>query len=101
MDEEEASWEEQENFHLRVPANSNGALEQLFRYLFPGEEDHVYSLCTALKRFTPATLLHMNRRGVGKFLEEMAGEFKVLGVKYSPEEDLRAVHALSNGKYRL
>ena len=76
-------------------------MEQLFQYLYQEDTLHVNLLCEAFRRFTPATLLYMHRKGVGKFLEEMAAECITLGGKYSAEADLRAAHALPFGKYLL
>ena len=89
---------EQEKFVLKGEVNGEKALEQLFRHLYPGDTQHVDLLSTALTRFTPATLLCMNRKGVGKFLQEMTNELTVLGYKCSAEADLSAAHALPDGK---
>ena len=40
----------------------------------------------------------MHREGVGKFLQEMAPELEVMGLKYIAEAELSAARALSRGK---
>ena len=74
---------EQEKFHLKGEVYSDKALEQLFRYLYPGDTQHVDLLCIALARFTPATLCYMYHWGLAKFLQEMAPGLDTLGLGLS------------------
>lgn len=103
-EEEEAvslAIKEQERFHLQGEVNGEKALQQLFQFLYPEDIQYVNLLSTAFRRFTPATLIYMNRNCVNNFLQDMAPEFTILKFKYSAEADLRAVFSLSYGKNPL
>ena len=58
-------------------------MDQLFSHLFPDDQEHVDLLSAAFSRFTPATLLNMNQKGLTNFLEEMTSELAILNVRYN------------------
>ena len=79
-------------------SNNPAALVQLFEQVFPGDPQHVDLLCSAFRRFTPATLLFIPEKKLCAFLREMSPDFSTLQLKYDVDEDIRAVRAAFHGE---